>query len=222
MSNETIGGLKRLSKQIGGDDRDDVLIEGGTAENIAINSYNMPPAGEAEQTDQIPIVRNGQGYLLDVSELNPPLPLPDVINTDGNYTLTDDVRGAILISNDSTPTNYFLPDGLPAGYTVRSYQGGTGQISYVASGGATIIDGQLRSLGSYDNGYWVDIQNLGNDAWIVIGNTTPGVLEWSIVGNTYVQEADAATYVILRPDSTASHDEGVTLTVTGIDFATSG
>lgn len=60
----TIGGITRLSDLIGGDPRWDVNITGGTAENIAINSYNMPDGGSIQSTDQIPAIRDGAGVLV--------------------------------------------------------------------------------------------------------------------------------------------------------------
>lgn len=61
----TFGGITRLSDLIGGDPRWDVNIEGGTLNQIAINSYNMPDGGSIQDGDKMPIVRNDLGYLVD-------------------------------------------------------------------------------------------------------------------------------------------------------------
>lgn len=62
MTNETIQGLKRLSEQIGGDDRWDVQIQGGEIDNIKINSFDMSDGGMVLETDLFLIVRDGVGY----------------------------------------------------------------------------------------------------------------------------------------------------------------
>ena len=69
MSNETKGGITRLGDLIGGDARWDVDIQGGVIENIAINSYDMPDGGALQDTDRIPVERNGVGYYIEGSEI---------------------------------------------------------------------------------------------------------------------------------------------------------
>lgn len=160
----------------------------------------------------------------------PVIPSPYIprtpITTTGDVTIEGDYDYNLisLYSSDSTPVNYLLSADVLPGTTFYSYQTGSGQISYIPINGATVVNGTVRSLGNYSNGYYARLEYRGgsDNAWIITGNTTDGITEWSIVGSTSVNEGDTANYIIWRPDSTFSHNEGVTLTITGTDFAGSG
>lgn len=95
--------------------------------------------------------------------------MPDAASTTGHYTIQATDHQKTLSSTDATAKNYTLPAGLLAGLRVRSYQGGAGQISYIAGAGATIINGTPKSGGTRANGFYAEIENLGSDVWIVFG-----------------------------------------------------
>lgn len=143
-------------------------------------------------------------------------------DTTGDTTLLLTDHNSSLVSQDGTPVNLILPAGLPRGFRVRSYQGASGQITYVAGLGATVMDGALRSLGVLTLGYFVDIENVGSDRWVVLGNTTPGLLNWNIVGQSSIGEGDNASVAIWRPDAANAFAGGVALRVTGTGFTGAG
>lgn len=162
---------------------------------------------------------NSKQVTLDLT-LQKPRPLP--LDTDNDYTLTRYELGGTIRSNSALPVNIFLPKGLPPG-VVHVFQAGGGQISFVPTEGATVVDGLLRSAGQYtDMGKHVRIESFGDDTYVISGDITTGVLEWSIVGPESLQEGDAAVYVIYRPDSANAETEGATITITGSDFDGSG
>lgn len=92
--------------------------------------------------------------------------------TTGNITLQRSDNATFLTSTDSGSVTYTLPAGLPSGFSAGSFQGGAGQITYSAGLGATVLNTTtpVNSKGNYSNGYYVVMQNLGNDSWIVTGN----------------------------------------------------
>lgn len=162
---------------------------------------------------------NSKQVKLDLT-LQKPRPLP--VDTDNDYTLTRYELGGTIRSNSALPVNMFLPKGMPAG-VVHVFQAGGGQISFIPTEGATVVDGLLRSAGQYtDMGKYVRIESFGDDTYVISGDITTGVLEWSIVGPETMEEGDAGVYVIYRPDSTNALEDGATITVSGSNFAGSG
>lgn len=97
-------------------------------------------------------------------------PDPGTRSTTGSITILTSDDGKRLTSTDATGVNYTLPAGFPAGFRCRSYQGGAGQISYVAGSGASIANGSPVSGGLNSSGFYADIENVGSDTWIVTGN----------------------------------------------------
>jgi len=89
--------------------------------------------------------------------------------TTGDHTIASGDWEKSLVTTDTSGVNYTLPAGLPSGLKVRSYQGASGQISYIAGAGATIINGTPKSGGLWSAGYFADLENLGGDVWIVTG-----------------------------------------------------
>lgn len=162
---------------------------------------------------------NSRQVRLDLT-LQKPRSLP--VDTDNDYTLTRYELGGTIRSNSALPVNLFLPPGLPAG-VVHVFQAGGGQISFIPTEGATVVDGLVRSAGQYtDMGKFVRIESFGDDTYVVSGDITEGVLEWSIIGPESLEEGDSAVYVIYYPDSVNADDEGATITISGSDFAASG
>lgn len=91
-------------------------------------------------------------------------------STTSNYTLLTADWEKSLVTTDATGVNYTLPAGFASGFKLRSYQGGAGQITYVAGSGATLINSSTpKSGGLLSAGFFADLENLGGDAWIVTG-----------------------------------------------------
>lgn len=91
--------------------------------------------------------------------------------TTGNYTILSSDNFGTLISGDTTAVNLTLPAGIANGFKCVSLQGNTGVITYVAGSGATILSGTgITSAGQSSNGNKVNIENIGNDNWIITGS----------------------------------------------------
>lgn len=97
-------------------------------------------------------------------------PDPGTRSTTGSLTILLTDNGKRLTSTDSSGVTYTLPAGFPAGFRCRSYQGGAGQVSYVAGVGATLANGTAASGGIDSAGFYADLENLGGDQWVVSGN----------------------------------------------------
>lgn len=143
------------------------------------------------------------------------------IYTNGDITILPSDIGKKFITLDATPVNIFLPADIPSG-DIDVFQGGTGQISYITTNGASVVDGVLRSAGRYTEKYWNRIHSFGDATFMIAGDTVEGLLSWSIVGPDEISEGSSGVYVIWRPDSTEAFVDGVTLQVTGTDVDTAG
>lgn len=95
--------------------------------------------------------------------------MPDSDETTGDYEIASTDHEKTLSSTDASAVDYTLPAGLTKGLKLRSYQKGAGQISYIAGAGATIKNGTPKSGGTRANGFYAEIENLGDDVWIVTG-----------------------------------------------------
>lgn len=90
--------------------------------------------------------------------------------TVGDYTIQDEDFCTSLQSTDNSPVVYTLPSGLSGGFKCRSYQVGTGTITYTAGVGATLANiGTVTSGGQILDGFYADIENLGNNEWVITG-----------------------------------------------------
>ena len=139
--------------------------------------------------------------------------------TSGNITVEISDVETSLVSTDDVNVVYYLPTNLPVGFKFRSYQGGNGQINYQVVGGTLINKSIIYSSGSYTNGYYVDLSYLGNNIWIAIGDTTEGILQWSIYGQEYIRQGDNASYAIVYPTLVDSYPLGVTIKINGTNVA---
>lgn len=175
MSNETIGGLKRLENQIGGDDRWDVTITGGTISNVTLSDL----AG----IDDTPI-----------GATNPSTGKFTTLIATGATTLqsTLSVTGAItgnLAGNASTAT---------ALQTTRTINGvsfdGTANITVTAAAGtltgtalnSSVVTSSLTSVGTIATGTWNGTaigvayggtgQTTYTNGQLLIGNSTGNTL----------------------------------------------
>lgn len=94
--------------------------------------------------------------------------------TTGAYTILVGDWEKTLVSTDATGVTYTLPAGFTSGFRVRSYQGAAGQITYAAGVGATLINiATPKSGGLNSAGYYAELENLGDDKWIVVGSLAP-------------------------------------------------
>ena len=190
------------------------------AENKTIEQ--LPLAGPLTGAEKIPVFQDGETKQTTGQAIAGLLSPRGARFTTGDYELQALDNLASTVSQDTGPVNLFIPAGLPAGFRVRSYQGDAGQVSYVPAPGVTILDGILRSLGRITDKYFVDIEHLGDDLYIITGNTTPGLQNWSLIGPSSVGEGDPISYIFWRPDVTANFPDGVSLKVTGTGFNSAG
>lgn len=142
-------------------------------------------------------------------------------DTAGDVSLFASDDGTSFVSTDISHTNFFLPTGLRRGFHVRSYQGSTGLINYIPMTGATLLNGSVTSSGVYSQGYYVDIENVGSDRWI-IRHGTPVIDNWSIAGMPSIKEGDACTFIITRPAVAFSSPGGATIKVAGTGVSAAG
>ena len=148
---------------------------------------------------------------------------PPVRHITDSYTLQISDVGRSIVATNVLNMDFYLPRSFPRGFKTRVYQGSTGQVLFQTFGGGTIINGTVATLSSYTNGTFVEIENLGNDTWVVTGSYAAGILNWSIYGDTVVREGDVAGFCINYPSVLMdTYPAGITITVTGTDFDTAG
>lgn len=143
--------------------------------------------------------------------------------TTGDVTVTaaDFVAGRYFITTDSGPVNFFFKKSLPPGM-IEVMQGGSGQVTNVPIEGAAFVNTDLRTAGVYSEKKKVQIYSFGDGSFLCYGDTTAGILEWSLVGPASLEEGDAAVYVLHYPDSVNGVPAGVAITIEGSNFDTSG
>jgi len=143
-------------------------------------------------------------------------------STTGVVTLMASDDGTSLVSTDGGDANYYLPAGLRKGFKVRSYQGGAGKIHYIPATGASILNGSIVSQGINTLGYFVDIENVGSDQWVIINGGVSVTDVWSIAGMPTIKEGDSCTFIITRPAEAFSDPSGATIRVTGTGVTAAG
>lgn len=143
-------------------------------------------------------------------------------STTGYATLAEADHDCAVMSTDALNTVLFVPGGLPRGFRTTSFQGGAGQVSYIGVNGAVIVNGTNRSLGPKASGYRCELENIGNDQWVIKGNKTDQILKWSVFGQENIRQGDTGTYVIVFPSLVDSYPAGITIVVSETGFASAG
>lgn len=150
------------------------------------------------------------------------VPIPGRVVT-ANTTLELSDNGTSILVNSNIVSTIFLPLGMPPGMRVRVYQGLAGQVQFVANSGATLINTSLTfTQGPITSFYYADIENLGNDQWIVTGNQSSQQTAWNIYGNTSINEGDTTSYCIIYPSAITTNSQSATIQLTNTNFNTAG
>lgn len=87
----------------------------------------------------------------------------------GNYTLTPDDNGALVIINSGTGKTITVPQYLPVGFTCTVIQGGAGQITFAESStNINNVSSHTKTSGQYAE---VSLTSSGVDEFILAGST---------------------------------------------------
>lgn len=166
MTNETIGGLKRLGDQIGGDDRWDVEITGGSISNVALNDVTINGV-ETSRTERV-ITDAG-----DVTVLS-----DDYVIT-MNKTVSE-VTTVTLPTSPATSRSIIVKDGKGDATNFNITLDGDGE---TIDGSATfVLDEDFQSAEIIYNG----------TEWNVIGLYRPTVagVAWGEITGTLASQSD--------------------------------
>ena len=99
--------------------------------------------------------------------------IPETININSNFTITDAYNGRIVLTNSETTTTGILVAGIFSGFNMSIIQGGVGKVeittSYAPLTSLNSFNNQFKTAGRFAN---VSLLNTGNDGYILYGNTS--------------------------------------------------
>ena len=113
------------------------------------------------------------------------------------YTLQSSDQNDAIVFTAASVATVTLPNSLPAGFAVKLYQGGAGQVSTIAASGATLVTPNLASTtGQYCALVCIVLSNTSgaNAQWDVIcvgGQVGAGLVGASTLASLYTQDGAA-------------------------------